>query len=43
MTGTKLTLTLINELKRRGGGLGLVTMCIGGGIGAPGLFEIPAG
>ncbi|MHC4911441.1 MAG: thiolase family protein [Planctomycetota bacterium] len=42
MTGTKLTLTLINELKRRGGGLGLVTMCIGGGMGAAGLFEIPA-
>ena len=42
MTGTKLTLTLIHELKRRGGGLGLVTMCIGGGMGAAGLFEIPA-
>jgi acetyl-CoA acyltransferase len=41
MTGTKLTLTLINELKRRGGGLGLVTMCIGGGMGAAGLFQIP--
>jgi acetyl-CoA acyltransferase len=41
MTGTKLTLTLINELKRRGGGLGLVTMCIGGGMGAAGLFEVP--
>ena len=43
MTGTKLTLTLINELRRRGGGLGLVTMCIGGGMGAAGLFEVPAG
>jgi len=42
MTGAKLTLTLIHELKRRGGGLGLVTMCIGGGMGAAGLFEIPA-
>jgi acetyl-CoA acyltransferase len=42
MTGTKLTLTLIHELKRRGGGLGLVTMCIGGGMGAAGLFEVPA-
>ena len=43
MTGTKLTLTLINELRRRGGGLGLVTMCIGGGMGAAGLFEVPGG
>ncbi|MHC4231795.1 MAG: thiolase family protein [Planctomycetota bacterium] len=42
MTGTKLTLSLIHELKRRGGGLGLVTMCIGGGMGAAGLFEVPA-
>jgi len=41
-TGTKLTLTLIHELRRRGGGLGIVTMCIGGGMGAAGLFEIPA-
>ena len=41
-TGAKLTLTLIHELKRRGGGLGLVTMCIGGGMGAAGLFEVPA-
>jgi len=40
-TGTKLTLTLIHELKRCGGGLGLVTMCIGGGMGAAGLFEVP--
>lgn len=41
-TGAKLTLTMINELRRRGGGLGLVTMCIGGGMGAAGLFEVPA-
>jgi acetyl-CoA acyltransferase len=41
MTGTKLTLSLIHELKRRGGGLGIVTMCIGGGMGAAGLFEVP--
>ena len=39
-TGTKLTLTLIHELKRRGGGLGLVTMCVGGGMGAAGLIEV---
>ena len=39
-TGAKLTLSLIHELKRRGGGLGLVTMCVGGGMGAAGLFEV---
>ena len=39
-TGAKLTLTLIHELKRRGGGLGLVTMCVGGGMGAAGLFQV---
>jgi acetyl-CoA acyltransferase len=38
-TGAKLTVTLINELKRRGGRYGLVTMCIGGGMGAAGIFE----
>ena len=39
-TGTKLSLSLIHELKRRGGGLGLVTMCVGGGMGAAGLIEV---
>jgi acetyl-CoA acyltransferase len=38
-TGTKLTATLLHELKRRGGRYGVVTMCIGGGMGAAGLFE----
>jgi acetyl-CoA acyltransferase len=41
-TGAKLTSSLIYELRRRGGGLGLVTMCIGGGMGAAGLFEVVA-
>lgn len=41
-TGAKLTTTLIHELARRGGGIGLVTMCIGGGMGAAGLFEVYA-
>ena len=40
-TGAKLTATLIHELRRRGGRYGVVTMCIGGGMGAAGLFEIP--
>ncbi len=38
-TGAKLTATLLAEMKRRGAKLGLVTMCIGGGMGAAGLFE----
>jgi acetyl-CoA acyltransferase len=39
-TGTKLTTQLVHELRARGGGTGLVTMCIGGGMGAAGLFEV---
>jgi acetyl-CoA acyltransferase len=39
-TGAKLTATLLHELKRRGGRYGIVTMCIGGGQGAAGLFEL---
>ncbi len=39
-TGAKLTTQLVYELGRRGGGIGLVTMCIGGGMGAAGLFEV---
>ncbi len=38
-TGAKLTATLIRELKRRNGRYGIVTMCIGGGMGAAGIFE----
>ncbi|CAM3493055.1 acetyl-CoA C-acyltransferase [Marinicrinis lubricantis] len=39
-TGTKLSVSLIHELRRRGGGLGVVSMCIGGGMGAAGVFEV---
>ncbi|MCM3317145.1 acetyl-CoA C-acetyltransferase [Rummeliibacillus sp. G93] len=39
-TGTVLTLKLIHELKRQGKKYGVVTMCIGGGMGAAGVFEI---
>ena len=38
-TGAKLTATIIRELKRRGGKYGVVTMCVGGGMGAAGVFE----
>jgi len=39
-TGAKLTASLIYELRRRGGGYGVVSMCIGGGMGAAGVFEV---
>ena len=38
-TGAKLTATILRELARRGGRYGLVTMCVGGGMGAAGIFE----
>ncbi len=38
-TGAKLTATILRELKRRNGRYGLVTMCVGGGMGAAGIFE----
>ena len=38
-TGAKLTATIINELHRRKARYGLVTMCVGGGMGAAGIFE----
>ncbi len=38
-TGAKLTATLIYEMKRRNARYGLVTMCVGGGMGAAGIFE----
>ena len=38
-TGAKLTATLLYEMHRRGSRYGLVTMCVGGGMGAAGLFE----
>jgi acetyl-CoA acyltransferase len=39
-TGTKLSLTLLHEMKRRNEQFGVVTMCIGGGMGAAGVFEL---
>ncbi len=40
-TGSKLTATLLHEMKRRKSKYGIVSMCIGGGMGAAGLFERP--
>ena len=38
-TGAKLTTTLLHEMRRRGERYGMVSMCIGGGMGAAGIFE----
>ena len=38
-TGAKLTATILRDLARRGGRYGMVTMCIGGGMGAAGIIE----
>jgi len=40
MTGARMTATLLHELKRRKGRYGIVSMCIGSGMGAAGLFEL---
>ena len=39
-TGAKLTATLLHGLRNSGGRFGVVTMCVGGGMGAAGLFEV---
>jgi len=39
-TGAKLSVQIINEMKRRNERYGLVTMCIGGGMGAAGIYEL---
>ena len=39
VSGTRLTLTVLHELDRRGGRYGVVTMCIGGGMGAAAIVE----
>jgi acetyl-CoA acyltransferase len=39
-TGAKLVATALHELKRRGGKYAVVSMCIGGGMGAAGLLEL---
>ena len=38
-TGAKLTATLLQEMQRRKAQYGMVTMCVGGGMGAAGIFE----
>ena len=38
-TGARMTTSLVHEMRRRGVRYGLVTMCVGGGMGAAGIFE----
>jgi acetyl-CoA acetyltransferase len=39
-SGCRILTTLIHELKRRGGGLGLATLCVGGGMGVATMVEV---
>jgi acetyl-CoA acyltransferase len=39
-TGAKLTATILHEMQRRNVRYGMVTMCVGGGMGAAGIFEL---
>jgi acetyl-CoA acetyltransferase family protein len=41
-TGARMVTTLIYELRRRGGGIGVATMCAGGGMGSATVIEVPA-
>ena len=40
MTGTRMVTTLVYELRRRGGGIGVVAMCAGGGMGTATVIEV---
>jgi acetyl-CoA acetyltransferase family protein len=42
-TGTRMIVTLVHELARRGGGLGVVSMCAGGGMGSATVLEVAPG
>jgi len=41
-TGARMVTTMVNELRRRGGGTGVVAMCAGGGMGSAAVLEVPA-
>jgi acetyl-CoA C-acetyltransferase len=43
MTGTRMIITMTHELRRRGGGIGVASMCAGGGMATAVVFEVPAG
>jgi acetyl-CoA acetyltransferase len=40
MSGARLAVTLLHELRRRGGGYGVATMCVGVGQGQAALFQV---
>jgi acetyl-CoA acyltransferase len=42
-TGARMLVTLVHELRRRGGGFGVAAMCAGGGMGSATVIEVPAG
>jgi acetyl-CoA acyltransferase len=42
-TGARMVTTLVHELRRRGGGIGVAAMCAGGGMGSAIVLEVPAG
>lgn len=42
-TGARMIVTLVHELRRRGGGIGVASMCAGGGMGSATVLEVPAG
>ena len=42
MTGARMVVTVTNELRRRGGGMGVVSMCAGGGMATALVLEVPA-
>jgi acetyl-CoA C-acetyltransferase len=41
-TGARMIVTLVHELRRRGGGIGVASMCAGGGMGSATVVEVPA-
>jgi acetyl-CoA C-acetyltransferase len=41
-TGARMIVTLVHELRRRGGGWGVASMCAGGGMGSATVIEVPA-
>jgi hypothetical protein len=42
MTGARMVLTLVHELRRRGGGIGVAAMCAGGGMASALVLDVPA-
>jgi acetyl-CoA C-acetyltransferase len=41
-SGARMLVTLVHELRRRGGGVGVAAMCAGGGMGSATVIEVPA-